>query len=382
MTVKERLSTLGVSVPDILLPAPDVALQTFSVVACDQYTARPAYWERAKELVGDAPSALNMILPEAYLKEDNSDDIARIHKAMRSYLQKELLRPIGEGFVLVRRQTTTGWRRGLVLALDLERYDYSPASKSLIRATESTIASRLPARVKIRQGAPLELPHIMVLVDDPTNTLIGPLDAAWDTLAPLYDFELMQGAGRLQGRKVEELEPVCEALEGLAKVARGLLFAMGDGNHSLASARLHWEYRKAKLTAEQRVTDPARYALVEIVNLHDPALAFEPIHRVLFSVDKAAFDLCDPENLPPLQQLQPALDKWLAAHPKASIDYIHGEKEARELGEEPGNIALILPEFDKSTLFEIVRKDGALVRKSFSMGEAPDKRHYLEAKLI
>ncbi|HWP79686.1 MAG TPA: DUF1015 domain-containing protein [Candidatus Acidoferrum sp.] len=382
MTVKERLFALGISVPDILLPAPGVPLETFSVVACDQYTSRPAYWERAKELAGDAPSALNMILPEAYLREDNSDDIARIHKAMRACLQKELLRPIGEGFVLVRRQTTTGWRRGLVLALDLERYDYSPASKSLIRATESTIASRLPARVKIRQGAPLELPHIMVLVDDPGNTLIGPLDAAWDTLQPLYDFELMQGAGRLQGRKVEELEPVCEALEGLAKVAQGLLFAMGDGNHSLASARLHWEYRKAKLTAEQRVTDPARYALVEIVNLHDPALAFEPIHRVLFGVDKAAFDLVDPENLPPLQQLQPALDKWLAAHPKASIDYIHGEKEARELGGAPGNIALILPEFEKSTLFEIVRKDGALVRKSFSMGEAPDKRHYLEAKLI
>jgi hypothetical protein len=382
MTAKERLFSLGVHVPNILLPAQGVSLEAFSVVACDQYTSRPAYWERAKELAGDKPSTLNMILPEAYLKEDNSDDIEKINKTMRAYLAKELLRPIGEGFVLVRRGTTTGCRRGLVLALDLERYDYSPSSKSLIRATESTIASRLPARVKIRQGAPLELPHIMVLIDDPENTLLGPLDAAWETLEPLYDFELMQGAGRLQGRKVTELTPVCEALEGLAKVAQGLLFAMGDGNHSLASARLHWEYRKAKLTAEQRVTDPARYALVEIVNLHDPALAFEPIHRVLFGVDKDTFDLCDPENLPPLQELQPALDKWISAHPGVSIDYIHGEKEARELGDAPDRIALILPEFDKSSLFEIVRKDGALVRKSFSMGEAPDKRHYLEAKLI
>ena len=382
MTFKERLFALGVYVPDILLPAPDVALETFSVVACDQYSSQPDYWESAAQLAENKQSSLKMILPEAYLKEDNTKEIEQIGKTMREYLAKGALRSIGEGFVFVRRQTTTGCRRGLIVALDLEKYDYSPASKSLIRATESTIEDRLPARVKIRKGALLELPHIMVLIDDKENTLLGAVDNEWDTLTPLYDFELMQNAGRLEGRKVVELEKITEALENLADKSGGLLFAMGDGNHSLASARLHWEYRKACLTAEQRVTDLARYALVELVNLHDPALVFEPIHRVLFNVKPDEFTVCDLANLPPLQELQPLLDKWLAANPTAAIDYIHGEADARQIANAPDRIALILPEFEKSTLFEIVKRDGALVRKSFSMGEAPDKRHYLEAKLI
>ncbi len=382
MNVKTRLSALGVSIPEILMPNDGIDLAKYSVVACDQYTSNPAFWEKVEKNVGNSPSTLRMILPEVYLESNKEALTEAASRTMRDYLDRDIFKNIGECFVFVRRETSTGCRRGLVVAVDLERYDYSATSSSLIRATEGTIPDRLPPRVEIRQNAAIELPHIMVLIDDVDNILMGSLDEMWNDLPELYNFDLMEGAGHIEGRKVECFEAVADKLEKLYENSNGLLYAMGDGNHSLATAKLCWEYRKSVLSAEQKESDPARFALVELVNLHDNALAFEPIHRVLFNVKDGTFDVCDPDNPTPLQELQPALDRWLAANPDVTIDYIHGEDETRELGAKEGNIALIMPEFDKSSLFDIVRRDGALARKSFSMGEAPDKRHYLEAKRI
>ncbi|NLT58611.1 MAG: DUF1015 domain-containing protein [Clostridiales bacterium] len=386
--LKQALAALAVGLPDILLPAPGVDLTTFAVVACDQHSANPAYWAQVEALVGDAPSALRLMLPECHLgAKGRARRLRDIHGAMRRYLDEGVLRSIGEGMVYLHRQTSTGLRRGLVLALDLEQYDYAAGSKSLIRATEGTILDRLPPRVEIRAAAPIELPHILVLVDDPEDLLMGPLERALNALPKLYDFPLMLDSGRLAGWQVKDdaqLSEVAGALETLCRRGEGLLFAMGDGNHSLATAKACWEQIKPTLPEARQVDHPARYALCEVVNLHDPALAFESIHRVLFGVTEAqlAAEGIDPERLPGLQVLQPMLDDFLARHPEADIDYIHGEREARALGEGERCVALILPPYDKGELFPLVRAGGLLVRKSFSMGHAQDKRFYLEARRL
>ena len=382
-------AALGVSIPNILLPAPGVDLNKFAVVACDQHVSDPAYWEAVEAYVGDAPSALRLMLPEAYLeKPDRAARVEAINAAMKSYLEKGLLREVGEGFVYLHRTISTGVRHGLMMALDLEQYDYTPGAKSLIRATEQTIPERLPPRVEIRKGAVLELPHIMVLVDDPENLLLGTLEQALPQLTQCYDFDLMQQSGHLTGWLVQQEELLARLADILGTLCRkgdGLLFAMGDGNHSLATAKACWEQLKPTLSGSERECHPARYALCEIVNLHDEAMVFEPIHRVLFSVDEKALERetgITAQSMPPLQQLQPLLDEYLKAHPETKIDYVHGSKPALELGAREGNLALLMPPFDKSSLYDIVRRDGVLVRKSFSLGEAPDKRFYLEARKI
>ena len=385
----DAFAALGVSIPNILLPAPGVDLNKFAVVACDQHVSDPAYWEAVEAYVGDAPSALRLMLPEAYLeKPDRAARVEAINAAMKSYLEKGLLREVGEGFVYLHRTISTGVRHGLMMALDLEQYDYTPGAKSLIRATEQTIPERLPPRVEIRKGAVLELPHIMVLVDDPENLLLGTLEQALPQLTQCYDFDLMQQSGHLTGWLVQQEELLARLADILGTLCRkgdGLLFAMGDGNHSLATAKACWEQLKPTLSGSERECHPARYALCEIVNLHDEAMVFEPIHRVLFSVDEKALERetgITAQSMPPLQQLQPLLDEYLTAHPETKIDYVHGSKAALELGAREGNLALLMPPFDKSSLYDIVRSDGVLVRKSFSLGEAPDKRFYLEARKI
>ena len=385
----DAFAALGVSIPNILLPAPGVDLNKFAVVACDQHVSDPAYWEAVEAYVGDAPSALRLMLPEAYLeKPDRAARVEAINAAMKSYLEKGLLREVGEGFVYLHRTISTGVRHGLMMALDLEQYDYTPGAKSLIRATEQTIPERLPPRVEIRKGAVLELPHIMVLVDDPENLLLGTLEQALPQLTQCYDFDLMQQSGHLTGWLVQQEELLARLADILGTLCRkgdGLLFAMGDGNHSLATAKACWEQLKPTLSGSERECHPARYALCEIVNLHDEAMVFEPIHRVLFSVDEKALERetgITAQSMPPLQQLQPLLDEYLKAHPETKIDYAHGSKAALELGAREGNLALLMPPFDKSSLYDIVRRDGVLVRKSFSLGEAPDKRFYLEARKI
>lgn len=396
----------------ILLPE-GVDLQKWAVIACDQFTSQPEYWAEVDHLTEGAPSTLNLIYPEAWLSQGD-ERIPRIHQAMRKAL-KDVLRPATDGFTLVTRQVSTGIRLGLVAAVDLERYDYAPGSKELIRPTEKTIPERIPPRLKIRLAAPLESPHVLLLVDDPEKTLLEPLYESRDALRPLYDFELMLGGGRVSGWAVEgeTLLRVEAALGALYGRCNGLLYAVGDGNHSLATAKASWETIKGRLTPEERLTHPARFALCEIGNLFDSSLVFQPIHRAVFGVNGADMTLdfiiwcrgrgvnvaaCDEEtaqlflldapvrlvnapDVPPVQLLQPFLDEWLIAHPEASVDYIHGA-DALDSLRAKGAVGIRLKAIDKYTLFPGVRSGGSLPLKSFSMGEARDKRYYLECRSL
>ncbi|MGN0802152.1 MAG: DUF1015 domain-containing protein [Candidatus Faecivicinus sp.] len=396
----------------ILLPAANVENEKWAVVACDQFTAQPEYWAQADALVGDAPSTLRLTLPEVYLSERESRTPA-IHAAMRDYLDRGALTEAVNGFLLVERITPSGVRPGLMVALDLNCYDYAAGSTSLIRATEGTVPSRVPPRAKIRAGAPLELPHVMMLIDDPGKTVIEPLYARRGALRPLYDFELMLGGGHLRGWAVEneDADGVFSAVEGLAERCDGLLYAVGDGNHSLAAAKQCWMQLREQLSEAERESHPARYALVELVNLNCPALVFEPIHRVLFNVDSEdllqKLRACLNENgvsegeggdlivfdrerelsfrmaQHPLPVLQPFLDGYLAEHPEVEIDYIHGDAALRELvANHPRSMGFMPRAFDKAELFGAIRRWGALPRKTFSMGEATEKRYYMEARKI
>ncbi len=395
---------------EILLPKHGADLSKWAVVACDQFTAQPEYWREADAAVGSAPSTLRLVLPEAWLSEGEAR-IPAIHRAMTAYLSDGTLVPaVRDGFVLVERATTAGVRPGLIVALDLDQYDFNPGSTSLIRATEGTVLERVPPRARIRAGAPVELPHVMMLIDDPEDTVIGPLMARREALRPLYDFDLMLGGGHLAGWAVEgaDAKGVFEAIDALNERAEGLLYAVGDGNHSLAAAKQCWLDLQKTLTPEQRQDHPARYALVELVNLACPALEFEPIHRALFGVDPAALmeeyraslgtDAGEGDDLVafdgegrewrfrseehPLRHLQAFLDGWLARHPEASIDYIHGEAALRALVNRPDALGLMPRAFDKAELFGYIRRYGVLPRKTFSMGEATDKRYYMEARRI
>jgi len=439
--------SIALGVPRILLPRPGIDLTKWAVVACDQHTSEPEYWGKVEEIVADSPSALNLIYPEVYLGEPNAEArIRRIREHMARYLEQEIFTELEE-FVYVERRTGQGIRRGLIACLDLECYDYGRGSTSLIRATEGTILERIPPRVKIREGAPLEIPHIMVLIDDPEDRVIGPLAAGKNGLTRLYDFDLMMESGRLTGYGVKDkrLEgSVIGALQALAEpmmfakrygLRPGtpvLLYAMGDGNHSLATAKAIWEKAKADASVETAVMNSAlRYALVELVNLHDGALVFEPIHRVLSDIlagrdvfeemrtfyqgrlqltrcssadeMKAAVDrqkgrlhkmgvitpsgfgvieVANPETNLPVGTLQNFLDAFLKGKGAREIDYVHGAEAAVRLGQGNGCAGFYLPAMDKRELFTTVILDGALPRKTFSMGEARDKRFYLEARKL
>lgn len=402
---------------DILLPKlGSEGMAKWSVVACDQYTGEPDYWKAVCGIVGDAPSALNLILPEIYLEEEDCEKrIEKINKAMADYLADGLFEEYRNCFVLTKRVQADGrLRAGLVGCIDLEMYDYNKGSKSQVRATEATVTSRIPPRVKIRTNAPLELPHIMILIDDPENTVIEPL--LNKELKTVYDFELMQNGGHLSGAVVdgESADSVLTALDKLAEKERSkssdgniLLYAMGDGNHSLATAKECYEQKKRSGSPD---TELARYALVEIVNLHSPALEFEAIHRVVTEVDTdklisemtSELGLCDsaeqnftviiggeerkfgiakPTSNLTVGSLQTFLDKYLQNN-GGKIDYIHGEDVVKSLCKEPNAIGFLLPSMEKSELFPTVIKDGALPRKTFSMGHAHDKRFYCEARGI
>jgi len=422
---------LGILVPQVYLPAPHLDPRRWAVIAVDQFTSQPEYWEEVERLVGEAPSTLRLVLPEIHLeKPGEAQRIGQIQAAMRQYLEAGALRPY-EGLVYVERHLAGKVRQGLLLALDLEQYDYRPGAASLIRATEGTIVERLPPRTRIRAGAALELPHILVLIDDPGHRVIGPVAAARGGLEKLYDFELMSGSGRLAGYGAGDpgLEAgVIAALRGLARAdgEKPLLFAVGDGNHSLAAAKALWEELKPRAGADH----PARHALVEVVNLHDEGLSFEPIHRVLFGLkrDFSAFlkETCgarlrlDPASSPaaliagvaaarhepghtlglvggsgcwlarisdpsaslPAGTIQDLLDAFMTAGGAERIDYVHGEEVVLRLGSQPGNLGLCLPHLDKAELFKTVRRDGVMPRKTFSLGEAHEKRFYLEARQI
>ena len=413
---------IGIRPAEILLPAPEVKPETWACVACDQYTSEPEYWEKAYAVAGDAPSALRLILPEYDLKH-SEERIPGIHAAMADYLEKGLLQPaVNPGFILCERTVPGGKRLGLVCAVDLEQYSFEKGSLPLIRPTEQTIASRLPPRLVIRRGAPVELTHIMILIDDPERTVLEPLQARKDSLRKLYDFDLMMNGGHLAGWAVEGEDALGHVDRSLNALLDGLgenplLLAVGDGNHSLATAKAYWNEIRETIPEAERDTHPARFALCEIVNIHDNALLFEPIHRILTGVRRGeimdawreyassrgmtisgsgeghAFTVVSadgeeravigrPEGAIPCETIQLFLDDFLSRHPEAEIDFIHGEQSLRTLAQAPGTVGFLLPEIDKHSFFEDVKKLGVLPRKTFSMGEADEKRYYMEAKRI
>jgi hypothetical protein len=434
------IDDIGIQIPQVYLPKPGTDLKKWAVIACDQFTSEPEYWKQVEKIVGDAPSTLNLIFPEIHLEQPGeAERIQSIQSTMRKYLDDGVVQP-HEGLVYVERTVGGRTRKGIVLCLDLERYDYTKASTSLIRATEGTIVERLPPRMKIRQGAALELPHILVLIDDPGQTVIEPLRAAKSKLEKLYDFDLMLDSGHLAGYAVSQdfEDKVIAALRGLAKpeaFARKygigkdqpvLLFAMGDGNHSLATAKAVWE----KMKPQAGMDHPARYALVEIENVHDEGLEFEPIHRALFGLKKDPFaalqktftanfsytpvasademvrrvdsaqgpkqtiglvgggkgfgvvELAHPSSNLPVGTIQTFIDGFLKDGGAEKIDYVHGGEVVVRLGSQPNNAGFYLPGMHKSDLFKTVILDGALPRKTFSMGEAREKRFYMEARKI
>ncbi|MDD5629434.1 MAG: DUF1015 domain-containing protein [Elusimicrobia bacterium] len=436
---------IGLQVPTVLLPAPGVDLKKWAVVACDQYTSEPAYWQRVRKFAGSAPSTLNITLPEILLEAPGlAGRIAAINRTMRRYVAEGVLREQKPGLVLVDRRTVHAKsRKGMLAALDLERYDFRKGSQTLIRATEGTILARIPPRVRIRKNASLELPHIMVLIDDPERTVIEPLFKRRP--AKLYDTDLMLGAGHVKGYLVDDPAALSRAHQALLRLAdrgrfakkygaRGkgvLLYAMGDGNHSLATAKTIWETLKSGAKDKDAVMrHPARFALVELVNVHDPGLEFEPIHRVVFDTDPDALikamgaffggdfsvramkgraealqaarkcrgachcipfsagkafgviSVGRPKLTLEVATLQSFLDQYLAKNKQAKIDYIHGGDVVASLSAQRRAIGFYLPPMDKSDLFKTVILDGALPRKTFSMGEASEKRFYLECRKI
>lgn len=404
--------TNALKTTDILLPRPGIDLTKWSVIACDQFTSQPEYWRAVEALVGDAPSSLRVTLPEAWLDE-SAARIPAIRAAMDAYLRNGVWQTaVRDGFILTERTTASGVRPGLMACLDLDQYDFNPGAGTLIRPTEGTVLSRVPPRARIRAGAAVELPHVMMLIDDPGMTVIEPLRTRRQTLRPLYDFELMQGGGHLRGWAVEgaDIDHVHAALDALGAKADSLLYAVGDGNHSLAAAKQCWLDLQETLSPAEREHHPARYALVELVNLNCPALMFEPIHRLLTGVDPGAliadyrayldanganegpgddliaFDMTREwrfRSTPhPLRLLQNFLDAYLDDHPGAKIDYIHGGNALRKLVDRPDAMGFMPRPFDKSELFGYIRRWGVLPRKTFSMGGANEKRYYLEARRI
>lgn len=447
--MQAHYSHLWIAIPKILLPAPSVDLKKWAVVACDQYTSQPTYREEVAGIVGEAPSTFHIIYPEVYLEEeDKIQRIEKIHHHMVNYLATSLTE-LWPCLVLLDRKTShTSSRKWLVLTLDLEAYDYSPDSQTLIRATEWTILDRLPPRIQIRNGAPIESPHIMVLIDDPDRTVIEPLFADVSHYTRLYDTDLMMSGGHITGYQISDEQKISQIVDALTDLAQPqvfqqkyavgaekgvLLFAMWDGNHSLATAKAIWEEKKKTLNQDQRSDHPARFALVELVNVHDTWLTFEPIHRVLFDVDVDALfadmkryfseqdsdlvishyssaeeqqqslkesssdhhyirfvapwtfgilDIVHPKLNLEVGNLQAFLDQYLQQHSQVKIDYVHGEETTIDLWSQPGNVGFLLPIMDKGDFFKTVIVDGALPRKTFSMWEAEEKRFYLECRKI
>lgn len=413
---------------DILLPK-DCDLSKWSVIACDQYTSEPAYWAKAAEIADGEPSTLNIIFPEVYLNSGDDDKrIASINETMRKYIEDGLFEEYKNSMVYVERKQHNGKvRRGIVGAVDLECYDYSVGSESPIRATEGTILSRIPPRKRIRENAIMELPHIIMLIDDRDRKVVEAVAERSGELSILYDFDLMLGGGHVTGRLIDEkgIETVMSGIKSLwddetycGKYGRQsggkLIMAVGDGNHSLATAKACWEDIKKGLTEDEKKTHPARYALVELMNLHDPTLEFEAIHRVMFDVDPEAVMAAFKEYYPQMSEefrgggqrvtavyghtekklyisgsacsvsagtIQQFIDDYIEKH-GGSVDYIHGGNVVRMLAFEPNRIGFILDGIRKNELFEGVIHEGALPRKTFSMGEAADKRYYLEARRI
>ncbi|MCI5970103.1 MAG: DUF1015 domain-containing protein [Oscillospiraceae bacterium] len=403
----------------IILPK-NCDMEKWSVVACDQYTSEPQYWEDVENFVGSCPSTYNLVFPEIYLNDGNADErIENINKKMVEYMENGNVYQTEPCLIYVERTLANGSvRKGIVGVVDLEEYDFNIGSQSKIRATEGTVLERIPPRVKIRRGAELEFPHVMLLIDDDKKEIIEKIDKAY--LEPVYNFSLMKNSGRIKGYKITDTENIIEKLEKLGEKSafekkysvsgKGVLqYAVGDGNHSLATAKTCYENEKEKI-GDKAKNLPIRYALVEIVNLHDESLVFEPIHRVVFDVDednflnelkkkyqleeaqkgdftfvsngkKKSYVIKNPDFNLTVGCIQSVIDEYIKNF-GGSADYIHGASVAEKLAEKKGNVGILLNAMQKSDLFKTVILDGALPRKTFSMGEACDKRFYLEGRKI
>ena len=404
---------------DILLPQ-NVELEKWAVIACDQFTSDPVYWQRVRSFAGDGPSTIHLILPEAELgSNDEAKTVQSINAAMERYLKEGVFKAYPDSYIYIERTLADGSiRPGLLGAVDLEAYDFHAGSESAIRATEKTVLERIPPRQRVRKDASIELPHVLMLCDDDEKSLIEPIAQLRDELPLLYDFQLMEQGGRIRGWLVQG--DVAKAFdERLAAFARGVeekypdlpgasvLLAVGDGNHSLATAKSCYEALKAAHPGEDLSGHPARYSLVELENIHDPSLVFAPIHRIIAGVDgerllrdldavcaeggyEVGWVMGDREGTIYLDRakgelavavLQEFLDKWLAEN-EGQIDYIHGDEEVRSLAGAADAIGFLLPPMEKHQLFRGVISGGALPRKTFSMGHAREKRYYMEGRAI
>lgn len=410
---------------DILLPK-NSDMTKWAVVACDQYTSEPEYWADAEKIVGDSKSTLDLILPEVYLEGDDVEErIGKIHEKMNEYMASDTFTEYKDALIYIERTQADGKvRAGIVGAIDLEQYDYNKGSKSRVRATEATVVERIPPRIKVRRGAPVELPHIMILIDDAKKQIVEPLAEKKDSFEKVYDFDMMKNGGHITGWLIDK-DTQAKLLETLEKFdsqeefsARygyeneaPLTFAMGDGNHSLATAKAFYEEQKAQNAGRDMSNAKCRYALVEIVNLHSPALEFEAIHRICTGIDRAKLmaEMTEALGLSKEQSEQKitvvtdgvhedfyihkqsskltvgSLQNFLDSYMKANggkIDYIHGTEVIDSLSKSADALGVLLPDMAKSELFPTVICDGALPRKTFSMGHAWDKRYYVEARKI
>lgn len=404
----KTVKCVDILIPDVKEP------EKWAVVSCDQFTSQRDYWTQLKEYVGEAPSALNLIFPEVYLEDaDVADRILTINATMRAYLQNGVFKTLKDSFVLVKRDTCYGLSRlGLIVAIDLEDYSYSYPTEMPLRATEGVVLDRIPPRLKIRKDAPIELPHILVVMDDRQKSVIEPLWEKRDSLEKLYDFDLNMKGGHLTGYAVKASEVMDKLsvyennVKGLYGIETDFTFAVGDGNHSLATAQAHWNEVKKTLTDDERENHPARYALCELENLHDDGIVFEPIHRFIFGADESDFVAymsgelkgsgklklftsameyvisANSNSAECIAEIQAAVDKYISSHKGVTVDYIHGTEHLEKIASENEGVAIFMPCIQKEDLFGYVAAHGNLCRKAFSMGEAEEKRYYYEAHKI
>lgn len=398
---------------DILVPN-GCEHEKWSVVACDQFTSEREYWHKLERYVGDAKSTLKLIFPEAYLEDDDKEErIENINRTMREYLDGGVFKTLKDSFIVCKRTTASGVSRlGIVLAIDLEDYCFTHPSHAYVRSTEGVVLDRIPPRLKIRQDAPVELPHIMLLIDDRKHRVIEPIWEGRADLEKVYDFDLNMGGGHLEGYRIDAQKVIdvfdkyVDSVQDLyGEKTNDFIFAVGDGNHSLATAQAHWNRIKEGLTDAQKAVHPARFALCEVENLHDGGIVFEPIHRFVFGAKEdfigylqtalsgektiEAFDKngnytlkVDRVGAKAIKDIQDAIDAYLKEYSECSVDYIHGIEHLKDVAAHNVGVAIAMPKIEKDELFGYVLKNGTLCRKAFSMGEAEEKRYYFEAKKI
>lgn len=426
-----RVKNIGIKVPEALLPDKKVNMRKWAVVACDQYTTNEAYWREVERTVGGSPSSLHIMLPEIYLKAADRDArIAGAKENMTRFIDEGILTLLPEGFILVERTIDRKVRKGLMVLVDLEEFDADPFKKAQIRASEEVLPERVQARMDIRTGAELEMPHIFLLMDDPQFRVIEPIWRRRESFTKLYDVDLMLHGGRVTGYLIEDKNVEEEILQQLSrlKLRDGMRFCVGDGNHSLATAKAVWEEAKQTLTLEERQDHPLRYAMCELINLHDPAMSLLPIHRVISGVSSSMciqyivdhlnsvgadarlvfsrrkpsqqiteapevifftskssagrIEINSPSAKMLIEQLQPVLEDFVREYPLAKLEYVHGDAEFDRMTQEYDTLGFVMPAMDKRTFFDELAEMGVFPKKCFSLGEANEKRYYVECRLL